>query len=262
MSREQPVSHPDDDNSPAVPLPTAFRKDQPASGWLIGVTFALIGGLAAWGLFQAWYPVFTVPSELADIEMPNSRQAAELRAAELKADLSNSIFVVGWIGALLGGAMTVGEAWARRSWRLALAGVTGCTLGGALVGALAGWVGHSVYHLLVDPFEGTTDLRGTVFVQVAMLAVLGGGVGLLLGSAIGFARSIWTRLLAGVLAGTFAGMVYPVVTAYFLPAVHTDYVIPRGGTGALLWLVLASLFLGFIVPEMKLRRSSTTGVGN
>ena len=260
MSCEQSAPNTDYGDSPATPSPAGFEKGHLAGGWLLGITFAVAGGLAAWGLFLAVYPIFSVPSELADLEMPNSQQTAELRAAELKAGLSNSLVVLGWIGALLAGAMAVGEAWARRSWRTALAGFPGCALAGALFGAAAGAVGHCVYQLLLIPFEGTTDLGGTVVVQMTMLAVLGGGIGLALGSLTGFARATWTRLLAGVLAGIFAGMVYPVVTAYFIPAVHTDYVIPRDGTGAFIWLMTTAVCLGLIIPEMKMRRGRKPGL--
>ncbi len=254
MSCEQPAPNTDCCNSPAAASAAEFEKGRLAGGCPLGITFAVAGALTAWGLFLALYPIFSVPSELADLEMPNSQQTAELRAAELKAGLSNSLVVLSWIGALLAGAMAVGEAWARRSWRTALAGCLGCAMAGALFGAVAGGIGHCVYHLLLIPFEGTTDLGGTVVVQMTMLAVLGGGIGLALGSLAGFARGTWTRLLAGVLAGIFAGMVYPVVTAYSIPAVHTDYVIPRDGTGAFIWLVITAVCLGLIIPEMKMRR--------
>lgn len=255
MSSEQPVSDTNHDVVPAATSPARTERGHLAGGWLVGVTFALIGGLAAWGLFQVYYPVFTVPAELANIEMPNSRQAAEIRAAEIKAGLLNALLVLGCIGGLVAGTMAIGEAFARRSWRIALVGVVGCAVAGALFGSAAGFVGHSVYHLLLIPFEGATDLQRTVVVQIAMLAVLGGGIGLTLGSLTGFARGAWTRLLGGVLAGIFAGMVYPFVTGYFVPAAHIGYVVPRDSTGALLWLVIIAVFIGVIVPEMTLRRT-------
>ena len=254
MSSEQPVSDTNHDHSPAATSPVRSESGRLAGGWLVGVTFALIGGLAAWGLFQAYYPVFTIPAELANIEIPNSRQAAEIRAADIKAGRLNALVVLGCIGGLLSGAMAIGEACARRSWRIALVGVVGCALAGVLFGSAAGWVGHSVYQLLLIPFEGATDLQRTVVVQTAMLAVLGGGIGLTLGSLTGFARGAWTRLLGGVLAGVFAGMVYPFVMGYFVPAAHIGYVVPRDGTSALLWLVIITVFMGVIVPEMTMRR--------
>jgi hypothetical protein len=258
MSCEQPDSNADHGDGPAAPSPGDPEPGQLAGTWLIEVAFGLVGGLVAWGLFQALYPIFTIPAELADIEMPNSKQSAELLIAEQEASLFNAVLILGWTGALLAGAMAAGEAWARRSWRMALAGVVGCALAGALSGGVAGWVGHTVYYWLLIPFEGTTSLRGTVVVQMTMLAVLGGGIGLAMGSLTGCARGAWTRLLAGVLAGVFAGMIYPTATAYLFPATHTDYIIPRDDTGALLWLMTTAVLLGFIIPEMKLRRTGKT----
>lgn len=262
MSCDQPVSDMNHDVSPTVTPPAHPDSGHLAGGWLVGVTFALIGGLAAWGLFRTYYPVFVIPPELANIEMPNSRQAAEIRAAEIKVGLLNSLLVLGCIGALVTGAMAAGEAWAQRSWRMALVGTIGCALAGALFGMAAGWVGHSVYYLLLIPFEGATDLQRTVAVQTAMLAVLGGGIGLTLGSLAGFARGTWTRLLGGILAGLFAGMIYPIVTGYFVPAAHIGYVVPRDNMGALVWLVTIAVFVGVIVPEMTMRRTCRTGGSN
>lgn len=255
MSCEQPVSGADHGDSPAASSASSCQRGRLAGGWPIGVTFAVLGGLAAWGLFYAFHPVFVIPPELANIDMPNSQQSADIRAAEVKAGLCNALLVVGWIGASLAGAMTVGEAWARRSWKMALAGVFGCVLAGALLGAAAGWVGHVVYHLLLIPFEGTTSLQGTVMVQMAMLAVLGGSMGLILGSLGGFARGTWTRVLAGALAGVFAGMIYPVATAFLVPAAHTDYVVPRDASGAFPWLMITAVFLGLIIPGMQMQRT-------
>ncbi|MDZ7615999.1 MAG: hypothetical protein U1E05_03280 [Patescibacteria group bacterium] len=226
-----------------------------AGGWPVGVLFALLGAGAAWGLFQTYHPVFRVPAELASIEMPNSRQAAEIRAAEIKAGLLNALLVLGWTGALLAGAMAAGQACARRSWRIALFGMIGCGLAGALFGALAGWAGHVVYHLLLIPFEGATDLKRTVVVQAVMLGTLCGGVGLVLGALTGFGRAMWTRLLGGVLAGISAGMVFPFVAGYFFPKTHVGYVLPRDGTGAILWLTVTAICFGLIVPELTLRRT-------
>ncbi len=255
MSDEQPVAT-EERSEPSTTCPDTGKQTYLASGWPTGLTFALIAGLIAWGLFLRFYPIFTVPSELTDIDMPNSQQTAALRAAEKKVALTNALAVLAWTGALLAAAMAIGEAWARRSWLVATVGFLAAAVFGALFGGAAAWLGHVIYYLLLIPFEGTTSLQGTVVVQIAMLGVLGGGVGLTVGSLAGFSRSTFGYLLGGAVAGALGGMIYPVAVAFLVPAAHTDYVIPRDAAGALPWLLITALFVGIIVPQMNKGRSS------
>lgn len=240
--------------SSAAPQRPAVEHGQLASGTVTGAIFAAFGALLAWGLLIALYPVFEVPSELF-VDQPNAAQAAALQAAQDKISLRNSVFVLGLFGALLAGAMAVGEGWARRSGKMALAGFLGCGLAGALFGGFAAWAGESVCHYARLPGQPTIDLEGTVVVQMTMFAVLGGGVGLALGCLTRHVGSTFSRLLGGVLAGVFAGMVYPIAAAYLLPTAQTEQIIPRGNAATLLWFGTAAIFLGLVVPEMKIRRT-------
>jgi MFS family permease len=151
--------------------------------------------------------------------------------------------------------MAIGEGLARRSGKTVVLGFIGCALAGAVFGVLAGWAGQSVHQYAKLPNQPTIDLEGTVVVQMTMLAVLCGGIGLALGTLTARAGSAFTHLLGGVLAGVFAGMVYPIAAAYLLPTAQTEHVIPRGTGATLLWFGLTAVLLGLVVPEMKLRRT-------
>ena len=244
-------------DSSAIPQRSGVEHGQLASGTVTGVIFAAIGGLLSWGLLLALYPVFDIPSELLTGEA-SATQVTDLASAEQEVSLYNSVVVLGWFGALLAGSMAVGEGWARRSWKMALAGLLGCGLAGAWFGGLAGWTGESVSQYAKLPGELVIDMEGAVVVQMTMFAVLGGGVGLVLGCLTRRASSTFTHLLGGVLAGMFAGMVYPIAAAYVVPTAQTDRIIPQGNAATLLWFAVVSICLGLIVPEMKLRRTPKT----
>jgi hypothetical protein len=216
------------------------------------VVFAGLGGLLAWGLLLAFHPIFKSTGVMP--EAPPA-EVAKAEAAQQTATLYNAILVLGWSGALIAGAMAVGEGWARRSCKMACWGFVGCALAGAFFGGVAGWIGHAVYQYARPPGQAAIDLEGTVVVQMTMLAVLGGGIGLTLGSLTGQAGTTVTRLLGGVLAGVFAGMLCPVGTAYLMPVVQTEHIVPEAAGGALLWLGLTGFLLGLIIPGMKMRRT-------
>ncbi|NLY02314.1 MAG: hypothetical protein GXY83_40020 [Rhodopirellula sp.] len=258
--QEQSVENMESEQSPNVSPPEpAGEASSPetAHGLAVGsftaAAFAVVAIFIAWGLLEAFHPVFDVPPELM-ADNPSLQQSAELAAAELQVNLYNSVLVLGIFAALLAGAMALGEGWARGSWKIAIAGGIGCLLAGAVFGGLAGWVGHNVYQFAKMPGEMTIDLAGSVVVQMTMLAALGAGVGLALGSLAGEAGTIFTRITAGALAGMLAGLLSPFATANLLPAAQTEHLIPRGDAAVLLWLGITGVLLGLIVPGMKIRR--------
>ncbi len=292
MSSEQPVEQPNDNDeelqslgqsataeSPDQPLEDLVAPDQlgdsPAApsdpgselaleaapaglaiGPFAGAAFAVLAVLIGWALLEAFHPVFAVSPEFIS-DNPSAEQSLALAEAEVQVSLYNSVLVLACAGALLAGLLAVGEGLARRSMTMMIAGFIGCALAGAALGGLAGWVGHSVYQSAKLPGQATIDLAGTMVVQMTMLAALGAGVGLTLGSLAGEAGSLCTRIIAGALAGVLAGLVGPFATANLLPAAQTEQVVPRGDFAALLWLGTTGLLLGLIVPGMKLRRKKS-----
>ena len=228
-----------------------------SSAWT-AITFALAGSLLAWWLIQTLHPVFAVPDELAMLlagyDPLTPEQFAEWEAARLEVSLYNSLLVLGWSGALLAGALALGEGWARRSWKMALGGCLICTLVGPVFGCLAGWTGHSVYQDLRLQNPQAIGLKGATMVQMAMMAALGAGVGLATGSLTRRISGTLSCLLGGAIAGASAGLVYPITVAFFLPRAQTEHIIPKGSLNALIWLGLIGVLLGLILPGMTARR--------
>ncbi len=116
----------------------------PAALYLTVVVFGWLGGLAAWIIFQTYYPVFGIPDEITKAIRPFA-SAEELRPfheAAAKADLRNLAFFFGLFGALLSAALGIGDGIVRRSFRKALAQGTVCAAVGAVAGCAAGLLGH------------------------------------------------------------------------------------------------------------------------
>jgi hypothetical protein len=254
MSAEQPLDAPGAGVAPAGQESVPPRGGTLASGPWTGIFSALLGGAVVWWLVQAYDPVFGLPEEMSQLNMYSpAEKLRERDAAQKVADLHNAMAALGLFGMLVGGALALGEGVARRSLKTALAGTVLCASVGALFGSLAGLLGHFAY-LYYLPVQDVSDLAKTIRVQVVMLGVLGGGAGLGLGMLGASRRSVLTCLPAGVLGGVLAGMLYPFLTANFLPVAFTELVIPRGAGNRLLWIGLTAGLLGLTIPGLSLRR--------
>jgi hypothetical protein len=88
-----------------------------------------------------------------------------------------------------------------------------------------------------------------------VLAILGGGVGLGVGTSCG--RRLGAAaicLLAGALAGGLSGMVYPFSAGVLLPSMRTEVLIPAEPLNRLLWIGVSSGLLGLIVAGLARKR--------
>lgn len=218
---------------------------------LVGAILALAAGIAAWALIGAVAPV--IP-RVSWPTMPSGELAAKLNAEQQRIDCYNGIIGFGLFGAILGGAMAVGEGLARRSLRTALGGGLLLAVVGAAFGGLAGVVGHVVRNACgLD--KAVVPLGNSLCLYVASLATLGGGIGLGLGLLTRRVCQIATHLFTGILAGGLAGVLYPVLLSYCLPSVGAAAVIPAAGGGRLLWAALASGLIGLLIPGTALRRT-------
>lgn len=218
------------------------------SGPLAGLLFGLLGGLVAWLVLHAGHPLFVIPEELVigKMAIPD----------ELKGpvDRNNSMAVLAILGGATAAALAVGEGLCRRSWKTALAAGAGCALVGAAIGCLAGYLGFiGLEHYQTR--QDLTELVKTLRVQSAMLAALGGGVGLGLGALLARRPLAAIQcLVAGLVAGALAGMVYPMTCATLMPGVITEAVVPVFSPERLVWIGLFTGLVGTIIPAIACGR--------
>jgi len=218
------------------------------SGPLMGMVLGLSGGAVTWAVLFVCYPVFQISEELANLPTPAPIEDLErAEAAMIEANGYNAVFAVGLLGAVVAATMAIGEGIAQGSIVKALIAAAACAFIGALAGCLTGWLGHVVLQAC-RPVEDLTPLARTIRVQGVMLATVGAGIGLGIGVMLGRrARTTVICPIAGGLAGVFAGMLYPFLTAVLLPNVRTEILIPAQIGNHFLWLGLTTGLLGLTV---------------
>jgi hypothetical protein len=246
MSSDQPhdASAPVDETGLSKSsLPGSERR----TAWMPGVGLALVGGILAWAILEASYPVMTMPRELYRMlgTPPDVVQASLARADKMA--MVNPMFALAVVGGILGGALAVSHLGAQPSRIGGLVAALAAVLVGAGFGCLSGFIGYTVHRagLSAGP---DAELSKTLAMHIAVFSTLGAGVGLGVGA---FSVRIWKAagagLLAGAAAGLLAGAAFPVLMAIIAPAVDSSDVIPDGRE-RLLWIGLPALLLGLAVP--------------
>ena len=208
---------------------------------LAGVVFTLLGGLLAFLLLQQLHPYFS---------NEEAANAFGILPAEVQAELDhkNSIFVFSLMGGLFAVGLAVGEAMSRKSILTAILGGVGSAVVGTGCGALTGFLGNMFFKFLSER-GGMSELAIVVGVYTSTFAMLGGAVGL--SAALFLSRKISVSgncLLAGILAGISAGLLYPIVAALAIPSADTQVLIPVGSGERLLWCALSSGMIGAFIP--------------
>jgi len=217
-------------------------------GVMAGLFWGLLAGMLAWLVVQAVHPVFWTTEGVDEVGfLPLDVQ--------WKLDRNNAMFVAALLGGLTGAGLAVSEVLGRQSWRTALAAGAASACVAALLGGLAGYLGHHVFELYKSHAQ-ITDLEKAIRVHGVMFATLGCGVGL--GAGISLGRSIRIAVfyvLGGLLAGVLAGITYPMIVAMLMPGAMTTVLIPQEIGERLLWFGLFAGLVGAIIPSVA--RSAT-----
>jgi hypothetical protein len=248
MSAGEPAEHSAQATSINAPAAAHAPILHLSAGPVSGVLFALLGGAVAWLILFACYPVFVVPPELVAFgPSATPEQAKALDAARILVNQRNSILALTLAGALLGGSLTLAEGVVRRSIKTIVLGGMFSVIAGALFGGIGGFLGE-LTGLLVQSPRDPSSLVAALAMQIVSLAVLGAGVGLGLGASAGDTRTAARCLIAGLLAGAFAGLCYPVIVSFAMPMARTELIVPLSSDNRLFWIALTAAFLGLIIP--------------
>jgi hypothetical protein len=244
------------DNSPVKIQPAAAATGRLSAGPWLAVLFALLGGALTWLVFYAYYPIANVPMDLADSVSENmtSDQEQRIFAVLNNTNRTNTLFALAVVGALVGGGLGLAEGIARRSLKSVLA-VTSLV---AQIGTVAGITGGLLTDLIyinMKHFGDPLTLGGTILIHVISLAVLGAGIGFGLGASTGRAAAAGNCLLAGMLAGLGAGLIYPIVLAFVLPGAQTQVLVPAESGNQLIWIASIAVLLGIVIPGTASKRA-------
>lgn len=200
--------------------------------------------------------IYPTPSELLNLgATPTAEERAVAMAAKLGADRGNAMVALGTSGAILGGILALTLGYLRRAGRQTVIGtVAGILLGGGM-GCLAGCLSISYNAALNATLEGSTTNAEHQF--MLMHGMTWGLIGLGIGVACGFRsvpmqlKSVIASMIVAGVAGSLAGVTFPLIVAIAAPLVDSSLPIPDAGLGRVIWMGLASLFMG-----MGLSRSS------
>ena len=118
---------------------------------------------------------------------------------------------------------------------------------GALLGCVAGGLGQIVTEL-IRYNASLSPLVKTLLGQATMMVILGAGVGGAYGAFAKQDRTLGPSLAQGLLAGLMVAFVYPVVIAILHPAANTSVLIPKEPGARLLWIALAAILMGVMIP--------------
>jgi hypothetical protein len=260
MSAEERVELPASSSKESTPRRLEVPGGAVAIGPFGALVWALLGGIIVWAILQAWYPLFSIPADLATVSPYNHpERLPEAAVAVHEVRVSNAMLAIAVLGALVGGALAIGDGMKRRSPAAALASGVACAVIGALFGSLAGFLGDKMFNS-PDWLAGSSPLARTMQIEAIVLAILGGGVGLGVGASCGRrVRTAAICLLGGILAGVLAGMFYPFSVSILLPEMKTEHLVPNEPINRLLWIGVSSGLLGLIVPALARKRPPRTG---
>lgn len=227
------------------------RRESPGPGVRLLVMLAaavLAAGLCD-SVLRVVGTVYPTPEEVLSLPaVPTDEERASARAAQFGVDRGNAVVWMSITGAVLGSALAVAVGCLYGSgYRIAVGGVAGIVFGGAL-GCAAGTTAITISSSLTATLLGSASAVEHKFMMLhgSTWGLVGLGVGL----ACGLSRPQWqwkpvmTSTLVGGAAGGVAGVVFPVVAAIALPLVDSAQPIPPVGYARLVWIALASTFMG------------------
>ncbi len=226
-------------------------------GPLLGTVAALLGSVAAWGVWQALDPVFTMPEELVDLPTPvPPDKAAEQDLATATINRHHATLAMAILGALVGGFLATAEAYSRRALQAACWKGPATAALAALLGAGAGLAGSMVLES-PDLLGGWSPLAKTIVVQAVTLGTLGLGIGIATAIPQRTLRLILNSALGGILGGMLAALIYPACVAYLLPVAQTERVMPKETTSRLIWMTMAAGLIGMTLTGVGKRKKKT-----
>ena len=215
------------------------------SAW-VGLFLALFAGAVFWAFLRFAHPIFQVPQKYYARFGDPAETYDALRVVQADVDRRNAMVDLGVFGLLIAGALALGESVARRSVKPLFPVVPI----GAGLGCLAGLAG-SMAHASTVSSVAMPGVADTIKVHTVLLGLLGLSVGLALGISAWSIRTGLTATVAGLLAGLFAAVLYPMamgLLAMFVPALSTYNFFPTQGVSCVAWIGLTAGLLGLIIP--------------
>ncbi len=223
---------------------------------LVSIVLAVVAGIGFWLLMQAYCPdpLSIIPEDLRNLSTYASAESnAALQQALDGAKQRITIVVLAGMGALLGIASGLAGGFRQRSLSRAVVAATVTAFTGALGGALGGFLSDMTY-MSIEPVGESLSLMGASLVQIIALGLLGAGIGIGMGAALGSQQPGVQTAMFGLFTGAMAGLLFPITTAVALPTALADETVPLDATAQLVWVMLTALLLGLVLPMAGSKR--------
>ncbi len=222
---------------------TTDRTSGFTQSWAV-VLLAVIASLVTLLVLRTAYPFFEVDKQY---EIKGLGASDEVWASYLGQKRLVDTKNIAVLMSVLGGALGVAFA----AIRPASVGLVLRLLSGAVVGALVGAVAGSAAFYLQQFFagQGRISVLQSVMVHSLLFASLGLGLGILSGAFTKNGSIVLQRAGAGLVAGLFAGIAYPILASVLFATVDIDALIPSTLAAQVMWLLLGAVFLGWLIPR-------------
>lgn len=237
----------------------------PIATTLIMSVTGVVAAVVCYFAINAVGVTYPTPESLMNLgATPTPEERATAMADQLIADVGNGTVWLGVCGAILGGllALTIGLLQGKGA-RSLIGAIAGCIVAGGL-GCLAGSLTVN-YHdsLIMTTISGSSDSEMKFMMMHAIpWGLIGLGVGLacgINGAELSLKSFAVSTIVAGI-AGCVAGAAFPFAIAIAAPLVESSMPIPRVGTGRMIWVGIASLFIAAGVSRTASAPESTTRV--
>jgi len=245
---------------------TTSRESQPGLPPVLFLLVAIAAGAASFGVCRTVLPIFNAPLELL-VPMPPPEVAVAREAALSKARILNATVALGIFALLTGGLLAAAETAARRFDGGALMRLGVGVVAGTVLGCLSGLIGQFLMEQL-RPVEALTPIARTTIVQICTFGILGLAVGAAVATVAGGRGWAPTSVGAGLLSGILAGLLFPVLCAFFMHRAKTEGVAVPGGVilgrvepwAFALWIGSFVVAAGLLIPLVTRGKTSTAAL--
>jgi hypothetical protein len=260
MMMSEQAAQPDEVAPDHAPAADAANNPPHAShSRLRAIFFMLVGagvGLGCALFVPEYFNTFQLPDDLAKKQMNaqtlRPEDQVKLDAATKELNQRNGAVTYGLLGGILGAAFGTLSMLLYRPGLFPVGLILGA-LFGAGGGAAAGYASAFAYHFALANHR---DFVGPI-AHAAAFSILGVGLGVAFAATSGGFRSLPGYILAGVLSGFLAALIFHPVMARFLPVHNVDMIVPVELAPQLLWTAIPAALFGLFLGGRPVSRPTS-----
>lgn len=222
---------------------------------VVGIIAGALGVLTIVGIGER----FRLPRELAILGIggpPGAEDQAKIVAGNVILKYKHSALWMGAAAAVWGGLFCLAKTFVNPTAGNRIAATVSGIACGAVIGAIAGLTSNYVDIWILNNIP-----RGQLTPPEHMPFILHGITWLLMGAAVGlgfgiaFSRKnpaeLFATTVVTAIAAALGGILYPLLSAFILPAANVTQAIPDGLPDKFLWMEVPALLIGLALGRRK-----------